>query len=58
MRDHISSGKPEEVLLVDRNQSKSVQAAATDAVEMAVSSLGDVLFMLDAELYSYSSNLG
>lgn len=58
MRDHTSSGKWEEVTLVERNQLKSVQAAATDAVEMAVSSLGDVLFMLNAELYSYSSKLG
>ena len=53
MRDHTSSGRPEEVHLVE-----SVQAAATDAVRMAVSSFGDILFMWDAALYFYSSNLG
>jgi len=53
MRDHTSSGEPEEVPLV-----ASVQTAATNAVRMAVSSLGDILFMWDAALYFYSSNLG
>jgi hypothetical protein len=53
MRDHTSSGIPEEVPLVE-----SVQAAATDAVRMAVSSLGDILFMWDDALHFYSSNLG
>jgi hypothetical protein len=47
----------EEVPFVERDD-LSVHAAATEAVEMAVSSRGDVLFMLDARLYFYSSQLG
>jgi hypothetical protein len=48
----------EEVSFVERDDLMPVHAAATEAVEMAVSSRGDVLFMLDAKLYFYSSQLG
>jgi hypothetical protein len=56
--DNTSSRKLEEVPFVERNGFMSVHAAATEAVEMAVSSRGDVVFMWDARLYFYSSQLG
>jgi hypothetical protein len=59
MRDDTSSGDLEELPLIGhQNDLMSVHAAATDAVELAVSSLGDILFLLDDELYFYSSQLG
>jgi hypothetical protein len=59
MRDDTSSGDLEELPLIGhQNDLVSVHAAATDAVELAVSSLDDILFLLSGGLCFYSSQLG
>jgi hypothetical protein len=59
MRDDTSSGDLEELPLIGhQNDIMSIHAAAKNAVELAVSSLGDILFLFDGELYFYSSQLG